>query len=76
MPVTLDSFTAQSLRAILPKSSKTKALSAIWLFLSSLSKRSALRMLKCVSMFEGDAPDEFVAPEEGEDAPVAKTEEE
>jgi len=30
-------------------------------------------------MFEGDAPDEFVAPEEGaegEDAPAAKAEEE
>jgi len=37
---------------------------------------NAERAAVAVSMFEGDAPDEFVAPEEGEDAPAAKTEEE
>jgi len=40
---------------------------------------NAERAAVAVSMFEGDAPDEFVAPEEGaegEDAPAAKAEEE
>ncbi len=40
---------------------------------------NAERAANAVSMFEGDAPDEFVAPEEGaegEDAPAAKSEEE
>jgi len=43
---------------------------------------NAERAANAVSMFEGDAPDEFTAPEEGgektdgEDAPVAKAEEE
>lgn len=40
---------------------------------------NAERAANAVSMFEGDAPDEFVAPEEGaegEDVPAAKSEEE
>ena len=40
---------------------------------------NAERAANAVSMFEGDAPEEFVAPEEGaegEDAPAAKSEEE
>jgi len=43
---------------------------------------NAERAANAVSMFEGDAPDEFTAPEEGgekakgEDAPAAKAEEE
>ena len=40
---------------------------------------NAERAANAVSMFEGDAPEEFVAPEEGaegEDAPAAKAEEE
>ncbi|MDB2438072.1 50S ribosomal protein L9 [Hellea sp.] len=38
---------------------------------------NAERAANAVSMFEGDAPDEFVAPEEGaEEAPAAKAEEE
>jgi len=44
---------------------------------ADLKEANAERAANAVSMFEGDAPDEFVAPEEGaEDAPAAKAEEE
>ena len=44
---------------------------------ADLKEANAERAANAVSMFEGDAPDEFVAPEEGaEDAPATKAEEE
>ena len=45
---------------------------------ADIKEANAERAAVAVSMFEGDAPDEFVAPEEGseEEAPAAKGEEE
>jgi large subunit ribosomal protein L9 len=45
---------------------------------ADLREANAERAANAVSMFEGDAPEEFVAPEEegGEEAPAAKGEEE
>lgn len=44
---------------------------------ADMKEANAERAANAVSMFEGDAPDEFVAPEEGEEeAPAAKSEEE
>jgi len=46
---------------------------------ADLKEANAERAAVAVSMFEGDAPEEFTAPEEdteGEDAPAAKSEEE